>query len=123
MGIAAGFMLSYVWGLMIGGGLTLSKRLGGLDTRRIAVTVILLHTAAVPGVMAAWSLQRFWFGTDTGSLVALVIGPLVGCAVAAALYLVSAYLLRIEEVRQAWAQFGSRARGARGRSNSGPTPG
>ncbi|GAA1115550.1 MULTISPECIES: murein biosynthesis integral membrane protein MurJ [Nocardiopsis] len=113
-GIAAGFMLSYVWGLVLGG-LILGKRLGGLDARRITVTVALLHTAAVPGVVAAWCLQRFWFGTDSSSLLALVLGPLVGCAVAGVLYLTSAYLLRIEEVRQACTRIGERARGRKGR--------
>ncbi|MEU0490819.1 murein biosynthesis integral membrane protein MurJ [Nocardiopsis sp. NPDC006139] len=109
MGIAAGFMLSYASGLLWGG-LILSRRLGGLDARRITVTLLLLYSIAVPGAIAARAMQTVWFDGASGQLTAHVLGPLTGCALAAALYLTAGYLLRIAEVRELCAGIGARLR-------------
>ena len=97
MGVAAGFMLSYVCGLLIGGAV-LSRRLGGIDGRRIIWVVARLHLAAVPSVLLAVGvllLARGWF---TGEAVASLAAMAVGVGVGVPLFLLSGRLLRIEEV-------------------------
>ncbi|GAB3742265.1 hypothetical protein GCM10027590_57880 [Nocardiopsis nanhaiensis] len=97
-GIAAGFMLSYVAGL-VWGGLILARRLGGLDARRTVAAVVKLHLIAAPGALAAWAMQTFWVGDTSGFVLTHLVGPLAGCTVAATLYLVAGHVLRVEEVQ------------------------
>ena len=97
VGVAAGFMLSYVCGLLIGGAV-LSRRLGGIDGKRITWTVARLHLASAPSVLLAVGallLARAWF---TGEAGAAVFAMAVGTACGVPLFLLSGRLLRIEEV-------------------------
>ena len=98
VGVAAGFMLSFVSGLTIAGAV-LSARLGGLDGRRILGTLVRLFLAAVPAVAAA--LGVLWLSTrQFGDGLATNLGaPLVGTLLGMGLFLAAARLLRIEELR------------------------
>ncbi|CAM4238058.1 hypothetical protein GCM10009799_03560 [Nocardiopsis rhodophaea] len=100
VGVAAGFMLSFVSGLLIAGTI-LSRRLGGLDGRRIFGTLLRLHLAAVPSVAAG--LGILWFFTERfGLSLATNLGaPVAGCAVGAVLFALCARLLRIQELKAA----------------------
>ncbi len=98
MGIAGGFMLSYVNGLAFGG-IILSRRLGSVDASRIGATVARLYLTALPGAAVAWAIQVFWFDDPARGLAATMAGPIVGCVVAGVLYLLLGYLFRIPEMR------------------------
>ncbi|WP_408638984.1 murein biosynthesis integral membrane protein MurJ [Nocardiopsis suaedae] len=100
VGVAAGFMLSFVSGLVIAGAV-LSARLGGLDGRRILGTLVRLFLAAVPAVAAA--LGVLWlFTRQFGDGLATNLGaPLVGTLLGMGLFFAAARLLRIEELRSA----------------------
>jgi len=113
MGVAAGFMLSYVCGLLIGGAV-LSRRLGGIDGRRITWVVARLHLAAVPSVwlaVGALLLARGWF---TGEAVAALVAMAVGGGVGVPLFLLLGRLLCIEEVGAVMAMVRDRMTRARG---------
>ncbi|WP_460763588.1 murein biosynthesis integral membrane protein MurJ [Nocardiopsis oceani] len=97
MGVAAGFMLSYVCGLLIGGAV-LSRRLGGIDGRRITWVVARLHLAALPSVLLAVGVLLLARGLFTGETVAALAAMAVGVGVGVPLFLLSGRLLRIEEV-------------------------
>ncbi|MGW8437858.1 murein biosynthesis integral membrane protein MurJ [Nocardiopsis sp. NPDC055879] len=116
MGIAGGFMLSYVNGLVFGG-IILSRRLGSVDASRIGATVARLYLTALPGAAVAWAIQVFWFDDPAWGLAATVAGPLVGCVVAGVLYLLLGYLFRIPEMRDLLGSVRTRAVSRR-RSNS-----
>ncbi|GAA1439147.1 murein biosynthesis integral membrane protein MurJ [Nocardiopsis tropica] len=97
MGVAAGFMLSYVCGLLIGGAV-LRQRLGGIGGRRIAWTVARLHMAATPSTLlaaGALMLAQNWF---VGETVAAVFAMAVGVVFGVPLFLLLGRFLRIEEV-------------------------
>ncbi|UOE22152.1 murein biosynthesis integral membrane protein MurJ [Thermobifida halotolerans] len=100
VGVAGGFMCSFLVGLLIGGSV-LSRRLGGLDGRRIVGTLVRLYLATVPSVLVGWGvleLFRGWFGPGP----AVNIGaPVVGCLLALPVFLLFARLLRVEELRSA----------------------
>ncbi|GAB3446597.1 hypothetical protein GCM10027570_18140 [Streptomonospora sediminis] len=89
VGVAAGFMLSFVSGLTIAG-FILSRRLGGLDGRRIGATLLRLHAAAVPSAAVGGGV--LWlFSTWFGAGLATNIGaPLVGCLAGALLFVLCA---------------------------------
>lgn len=97
MGVAGGFMLSFVSGLLIAGAI-LSRRLGGLDGGPVCTTLLRLHLAALPsavvGIGTLWAFTEY-FGpglvTDLGA-------PLTGCLLGAVLFLLFARLLRIQEL-------------------------
>ncbi len=100
IGVAGGFMLSFVSGLTIAG-VILSRRLGGLDGRRVVATLLRLHLAAAPSVAAGFGVLRLfetWFGEG---LVTNIGAPLTGCVVGALLFLLCARLLRIQELHAA----------------------
>ncbi|MFC4563415.1 murein biosynthesis integral membrane protein MurJ [Nocardiopsis mangrovi] len=100
MGIAAGFMLSYLWGLTVSGRI-LSRRLGGLDGWRIGSTIARLYSAALPCVAAAVAVQWLIGGWSAEELPVLLGGPLLGCAIGAPLFLATGHLLRVDEIRNA----------------------
>ncbi|KIH98755.1 virulence factor MviN [Streptomonospora alba] len=89
VGVAAGFMLSFVSGLTIAG-FVLSRRLGGLDGRRIGATLLRLHAAAIPSVVVG--IGVLWlFTTWLGGGAATNIGaPVVGCLAGALLFFLCA---------------------------------
>ncbi|MDT0301982.1 murein biosynthesis integral membrane protein MurJ [Streptomonospora wellingtoniae] len=92
VGVAAGFMLSFVSGLTIAG-FILSRRLGGLDGRHIGGTLLRLHAAALPS--ATVGIGVLWFSTARfGDGIATNLGaPVVGCLAGALLFLLCARLL------------------------------
>ncbi|WP_026128578.1 murein biosynthesis integral membrane protein MurJ [Nocardiopsis halophila] len=98
VGVAAGFMLSFVSGLIIAGTI-LSARLGGLDGRRILGTLVRLHLAAAPAVGAA--IGVLWlFSRQFGEGLATNLGaPIAGSLLGAVLFLGAARLLRIAELQ------------------------
>jgi putative peptidoglycan lipid II flippase len=100
IGVAAGFMLSFLSGLVIAG-LILSRRLGGLDGRRSLGTLLRLHLAAVPSIAAGAGI--LWFFTDRfgSGLVTNLGAPVVGCLVGGLLFVAAARLLRVRELSSA----------------------
>ncbi|RCV55450.1 murein biosynthesis integral membrane protein MurJ [Marinitenerispora sediminis] len=98
VGVAAGFMASFVSGLLIAG-FVLSRRLGGLDGGRVVGTLLRLHLAAVPSAVAGAGI--LWFFTDRfgDGLVTNLGAPITGCLVGALLFVLFAWLLRIQELR------------------------
>ncbi|GAB3492838.1 murein biosynthesis integral membrane protein MurJ [Nocardiopsis coralliicola] len=100
VGVAAGFMLSFVSGLAIAGTI-LSARLGGLDGPRILGTLVRLHLASVPSVAAAIGIL-WWFTQQFGQGLATNLGaPLTGSVVGVVLFLGMARLLRVPELQGA----------------------
>ncbi|MFE1103304.1 murein biosynthesis integral membrane protein MurJ [Nocardiopsis alba] len=100
VGVAAGFMFSFLSGLTIAGQI-LSRRIEGLDGKHIIGTMLRLHLAVVPSIAAGFG--ALWlFDTYVGPGLATYIGaPLVGCAVGALLFLVAARVLRVPELSAA----------------------
>ncbi|GAA3733037.1 murein biosynthesis integral membrane protein MurJ [Salinactinospora qingdaonensis] len=98
VGVAGGFMFSFLVGLLIAGGV-LSRRLGGLDGGRILATLVRLYLAAAPAVAVGYAV--LWLFTDTlGSGLTTNIGaPVVGCLLGGALFVLFAWLLGISELR------------------------
>nr|WP_243742345.1 murein biosynthesis integral membrane protein MurJ [Actinorugispora endophytica] len=97
-GVAAGFMFSFLTGLVIAG-LVLSRRLGGLDGRRVLGTLVRLHLATVPSVLVGWGvlvLAGRWL--EPGLLVNIG-APVVGCLLALPVFLLFARLLRVSELQ------------------------
>jgi len=96
-GVGVGFGLSSVvmavWLWWI-----LSRRVGGLETRRVSKTLVLMHVAAVPGMVFAIATTVL---IDTvapaGTITALAIVT-IGGAGGLCLYLVTARLLKVAEV-------------------------
>ncbi|MFE1166099.1 murein biosynthesis integral membrane protein MurJ [Nocardiopsis sp. NPDC058789] len=100
VGVASGFMLSFLSGLTIAGQI-LSRRIGGLDGKHVMGTLLRLHLAVVPSIAAGFGVLWF-FETRVGPGLATNVGaPLVGCAVGALLFLLSARLLRVPELSSA----------------------
>ncbi|WP_393916537.1 murein biosynthesis integral membrane protein MurJ [Halostreptopolyspora alba] len=100
VGVAGGFMLSFVSGLTIAG-VILSKRLGGLDGRRVLGTLLRLHLAAAPSVAAGMGVLWFFEERYGQSLVTNIGAPVAGCVIGALLFLLFARLLRIQELHSA----------------------
>ena len=100
VGVAAGFMFSFLTGLVIAGNV-LSRRLGGLDGKHVIGTLLRLHVAVVPSIAAG--LGVYWaFDTYVGPGLATYIGaPAVGCTLGALLFLGFARLLRVPELTAA----------------------
>ena len=100
VGVAAGFMFSFLSGLIIAGQI-LSRRIGGLDGKHAVGTLSRLHLAAVPSIAAGFGV--LWlFDTYVGSGPVTHVGaPVVGCAIGALLFLVSARVLRVPELSAA----------------------
>jgi putative peptidoglycan lipid II flippase len=74
------------------------QRVGGLDTRRITRTLVRMHIACLPGVafaVAAWAVIAWIAPAGTITALAIVV---VGGIGGLLLYLITARLLRIDEV-------------------------
>jgi putative peptidoglycan lipid II flippase len=100
VGVASGFMVSFLSGLTIAGQI-LSRRIGGLDGKHVIGTLLRLHLAVVPSIAAGFGVLWF-FDTQVGpGLVTYIGAPVVGCVVGALLFLVSARLLRVPELSAA----------------------
>ncbi|WP_017600694.1 murein biosynthesis integral membrane protein MurJ [Nocardiopsis lucentensis] len=100
VGVAAGFMFSFVSGLTIAGNV-LSRRLGGLDGRHAVGTLLRLHVAVVPSVAAGLGVLWFFDAYVGPGLVSYLGAPAVGCLVGAVLFLGAAKLLRVPELSSA----------------------
>jgi putative peptidoglycan lipid II flippase len=100
VGVAAGFMFSFLTGLVIAG-LVLSKRIGGLDGKHIIGTLLRLHLAVVPSVAAGFGV--LWaFKTYVGPGLLTYLGaPVAGCLLGALFFLAAARLLRVPELSAA----------------------
>ena len=76
----------------------LGRRIGGLDTRRITVTLVRMHIAALPGtafaIAASVLIGRFASPGTVSALVTVAIGGAGGLL----LYVLTARLLKIAEV-------------------------
>ena len=88
-GLAAGFGLSNVAGLLIAWRV-LARRLRGLDGFRIGRSLVRMHAATVPGALLA-----ILVGLVTGNAIVVVV---VGGGLAAGIYLLFARALKIEEL-------------------------
>lgn len=97
VGVAAGFMVSFLSGLTIAG-IVLSRRIGGLDGKHVIGTLLRLHLAVVPSIAAG--LGVLWaFDTYVGPGLAAYVGaPAAGCVLGALLFLGCARLLRVPEL-------------------------
>ena len=99
VGLAAGFGLSYVVGCLIAW-TVMSRRMGGLDGRRIFRTLLRLHVAAAPGVIFAYAMSlAFQTLVGTGTLHA-VLTLAVGGGLAAMLYVMFARAVHAREVTE-----------------------
>lgn len=97
VGVAAGYMISFLVGLLVGGGV-LRHRLAGLDGRRISGTLVRLHLAAAPAVAVGLGIS-WWLESQFGLALVTTIGaPVLGCVLGAGLFVVAARLLRVEEL-------------------------
>jgi len=100
VGVASGFMVSFLSGLTIAG-LVLSRRIGGLDGKHVIGTMLRLHLAVVPSIAAGLGVLWF-FDAYVGPGLATYIGaPVTGCALGALLFLGFARLLRVPELSAA----------------------
>ncbi|MCG5215654.1 murein biosynthesis integral membrane protein MurJ [Streptosporangium sp. KLBMP 9127] len=97
MGLAFAFTLTYI----VGAGVTwimASRRVGGLDGRRVAAALTRMHLAAIPSAVFAlgvlWVVERFAGLTVLSSLIMLAAGGGLGLL----LYLAIAHRARIPEV-------------------------
>jgi putative peptidoglycan lipid II flippase len=92
-GISSLVMAVWLWRI-------LSRRVGGLDTRRINTTLIRMHLAAVPGtifaIVVSIVLDRVAPGGTVTALAIVVIGGSGGLL----LYLLAARLLKVAEVSE-----------------------
>jgi putative peptidoglycan lipid II flippase len=92
-GISSLVMAVWLWRI-------LSRRVGGLDTRRINTTLIRMHLAAVPGtifaIVVSIVLDRVAPGGTVTALAVVVIGGSGGLL----LYLLAARLLKVAEVSE-----------------------
>ncbi|MFC3996217.1 murein biosynthesis integral membrane protein MurJ [Nocardiopsis sediminis] len=102
-GIAGGFMLSYLVGLVIGAQV-LRRRLGGLHLRSTAVSLLRLHLAAAPAAAAGWITGRALGGVLGTGPAGLALTCLTGAAAIAGVYALACLLLRAPEVRDAAAR-------------------
>lgn len=97
VGLALGFGLSYAAAASLSW-LTLRGRMGGLDGRRTARTLVLLHIAAIPGLIFAWAMLLAFAGTfGLGTFTAL-LAVVAGCGVGGLLYVLLAQRLGIREL-------------------------
>lgn len=100
--LALGYSLAYVVGALVSVG-SLGRRLGGIPRWPLVLHILWLFVPAGMGALAAYGLV--WLGDDLldglpwrfGELVSLAAGSLVGLA----LFVGLAYLMRIDDVREA----------------------
>lgn len=97
-GLALGHALAYTLGMVIQGG-ALSRRIGGLDGRRIAISVARIGAAAAGMAVSVWltshGMERI---VDTGDLAGRALALSVPVVVGIASYVGLAIVLRSEEL-------------------------
>jgi putative peptidoglycan lipid II flippase len=113
-GLAVGFGISSlvmaVWLWRI-----LSRRLGGLDTRRIGKTLVKMHVAAVPGMIFALAVSVIMDRIVPAGTVAALASVAVGGTGGLVLYLLAARFLNIAEVTELTSSLRLRVRLSRAR--------
>jgi putative peptidoglycan lipid II flippase len=97
VGVAGGFMASFLSGLLIAGAV-LGRRLGGLDGLRICGTLLRLYLAAAPSVAVGIATLLLFEERFSPGPVVDIGAPAVGCLAGALLFLLGAKLLRIREL-------------------------
>jgi len=110
-GLGVGFGLSSlvmaVWLWWI-----LSRRVGGLDTRRINRTLLRMHAAAIPGMIFAIAASTLISHVAPGGAITALMIVVVGGSGGLVLYLLAAWKLGVAEVgelaRKVRARLGSR---------------
>ena len=90
-GISSLVMAVWLWRI-------LSRRVGGLDSRRINMTLIRMHAAAVPGTIFALAVSVIFERIAPGGRVTPLAIVATGGSGGLALYLLAARLLNVTEV-------------------------
>jgi putative peptidoglycan lipid II flippase len=109
-GLGIGFGLSNVVTAMALGRV-LSKRVGGLDSRRIRSSMLRMHVAAVPGVLVALAVALGISAVTSSGTAASLLTVVIGGGGGLAAYLLAARLLKIGELRDLTALLRSRLPG------------
>jgi putative peptidoglycan lipid II flippase len=97
-GLGVGFGLSNLVTAMALGRV-LSKRVGGLDSRRIRSTMLRMHLAAVPGVLVALAVALGISAVTSSGTVASLATVVIGGTGGLIAYVLTARLLKISELR------------------------
>lgn len=97
LGLACGFAVSYLVGTVLSG-LVLRDRLGGLDGRRVARTVLLLHAAAAPAMILAIAMLLAFVGTFGMNSFTALLAVVLGAGGGGLLYVLVARRLGIREI-------------------------
>jgi putative peptidoglycan lipid II flippase len=92
-GISSLVMAVWLWRI-------LSRRVGGLDNRRIGKTLVRMHVAAVPGMIFALAVSVIIDRVAPGGTVAALVSVAVGGTGGLVLYLLAARLLNVAEVSE-----------------------
>jgi putative peptidoglycan lipid II flippase len=109
-GLALGFALSYVAGTAILA-LRLRARLGGLDARRVGVTLLKTLGASSLTAIAAWSASRGLGAVMNGErAVAGSVEVLAGVIAGVLAFALGALIFRIEEADEVWRALAARFR-------------
>jgi putative peptidoglycan lipid II flippase len=109
-GLGAGFGAANLVGA-VAGWLVLSKRIGGLDGRRIGVSLVKMHVSAIPCVLFAAAVTVMVGAVvPAGTLAALIIVALSGSG-ALLLYVLFAKALGVAELTDLSASVTARLRG------------
>jgi putative peptidoglycan lipid II flippase len=90
-GISSLVMAVWLWRI-------LSKRVGGLDTRRINTTLVRMHVAAIPGTLFAIATSVAVNHVAPGGTVAALATVAIGGSGGLLLYVLAARWLRVAEV-------------------------
>src|SRR5699024_12317742 len=77
VGVAAGFMFSFLSGLIIAGNV-LSRRIRGLDGKHILGTLLRLHLTVVPSIAAGFGVLSFVDTYVGQGLATNIVSPLRG---------------------------------------------
>jgi putative peptidoglycan lipid II flippase len=112
-GLGVGFGLSNLVTAMALGRV-LSKRVGGLDSRRIRSSMLRMHVAAVPGVLVALGVALGISAVTDSGTVASLATVVIGGAGGLVAYVLAARLLKIGELRDLTAMLRARLPGRAG---------
>jgi putative peptidoglycan lipid II flippase len=97
-GLGAGFGISNVV-MAVALWRVLSRRVGGLDSRRIASSLVRMHVAVIPGVIFAVAVSVLIAGAMPPGTLAALATVAIGGSGGLLLYLLSAWLLKVSELR------------------------
>jgi putative peptidoglycan lipid II flippase len=109
-GVAAGFGISNLV-MLAGLWRPLRRRIGGLDTRRITVSLVRMHVAAIPGVLFAVAVSIWAAAAWPSGTIAALATVALGGGGGLALYLLTARLLKVRELSELTSSLRARLRG------------